>query len=53
MIPENFPDRKVRVLFLEDVPEDVEMEVRELSRAGLSVEIRVVADETGFVHALR
>nr|EDZ39226.1 MAG: Response regulator receiver modulated diguanylate cyclase/phosphodiesterase with PAS/PAC sensor(s) [Leptospirillum sp. Group II '5-way CG'] len=53
MIPENFPDRKVRVLFLEDVPEDVEMEVRELSRAGLSVEIRVAADETGFVHALR
>ena len=53
MIPENFPDRKVRVLFLEDVPEDVEMEVRELSRAGLSVETRVAADEPGFVQALR
>ncbi len=53
MIPESFPDRKVRVLFLEDVPEDVEIEVRELSRAGLSVETLAVADESGFIQALQ
>ncbi|MCL4461067.1 MAG: EAL domain-containing protein [Nitrospirae bacterium] len=52
MIFDDFSDRKVRVLFLEDVPEDVEIEVRELSRAGLSVETLVVAEEADFNNAL-
>lgn len=52
MIEENFPDRRIKVLFLEDVPEDVEIELRELSRAGLSVESRVAADEKTFIEAL-
>lgn len=52
MIQKNFPDRRVKVLFLEDVPEDVEIELRELSRAGLAVESRVAADEKTFIEAL-
>lgn len=52
MIPENFPDSRVKVLFLEDVPEDVEIELRELSRAGLTVESRVASDEKTFTEAL-
>jgi diguanylate cyclase (GGDEF)-like protein/PAS domain S-box-containing protein len=43
----------VRVLIVEDVADDAELEVRELKRAGLRVVHRVVADEEAFTAALR
>ena len=43
----------VRVLLAEDAAEDAALELRELKRAGLRVAHRVVADEQGFVSALR
>jgi diguanylate cyclase (GGDEF)-like protein/PAS domain S-box-containing protein len=46
------PDR-IRVLLAEDVPSDAELEVRELKRAGLRVEYRIVGDEDGFRRELR
>ena len=46
------PDR-IRVLLAEDVPSDAELEVRELKRAGLRVEYRIVGDEGGFRRELR
>lgn len=43
----------LRILFVEDVPSDVELEQRELSRAGLRFEGRVVDAREGFLAALR
>jgi len=43
----------IRVLLAEDVPSDAELEVRELKRAGLRVEHRIVSDEDGFRRELR
>ena len=43
----------VRVLLAEDVPADAELAVRELKRAGLRTQHRVVDDESGFEQALR
>jgi diguanylate cyclase (GGDEF)-like protein/PAS domain S-box-containing protein len=43
----------IRVLLAEDVPSDAELEVRELKRAGLRVEHRIVGDEVGFRRELR
>lgn len=42
----------IRVLLLEDNAADVELELRELKRAGLRFEHRAVDDEPGFIAAL-
>jgi diguanylate cyclase (GGDEF)-like protein len=42
----------IRVLMIEDLATDAELELRELRRAGLRVEACVVADETAFVEAV-
>jgi diguanylate cyclase (GGDEF)-like protein/PAS domain S-box-containing protein len=43
----------MRILLIEDVPTDAELEVRELKRAGLCVVHRVVDTEAGYRDALR
>jgi diguanylate cyclase (GGDEF)-like protein len=43
----------IRVLLTEDVPADVELEVRELKRAGLRFAHRVADSEQSFIAALR
>ena len=43
----------MRILLIEDVPTDAELEVRELKRAGLRVVHRVVDTEAGYRDALR
>src|SRR3972149_5239378 len=45
------PER-IRLLLVEDVATDAEIELRELKRAGLSVEHRLVDTEDGFRHEL-
>lgn len=47
------PARLVRVVLVEDNPADAELEVRELRRAGLQLEHRVVDSEDSFRGALR
>ncbi len=42
----------IKVLFVEDVRTDAELEVRELRRAGLKVEHRLVETESAFLSAL-
>ena len=42
----------LRILLLEDVPSDAELEVRELRRSGMSLEFRRVETEAGFREAL-
>ena len=46
-------DKELRVLIIEDVPRDAELEIRELKRAGLRVSHRVVETEQTFRDALR
>ena len=46
-------DRQLRVLLVEDVPTDAELEVRELKRAGLRVAYRIVDTEPAFRAAVR
>ena len=46
-------ERKLRILLVEDVPTDAELEVRELRRAGLRVTHHVVDTEQTFRAALR
>src|SRR5713101_3577224 len=43
----------LRVLLVEDVAADAELEVREIKRAGLRVSHRVVDSEKDFIRALR
>jgi diguanylate cyclase (GGDEF)-like protein/PAS domain S-box-containing protein len=43
----------IRVLLTEDVPADAELEIRELKRAGLRVQHRVVEGEESFIEALQ
>ncbi|MBI3919050.1 MAG: GAF domain-containing protein [Betaproteobacteria bacterium] len=43
---------RIRVLMVEDIATDAEMELRELRRSGMSVESRVVDTEDGFRRAL-
>ncbi|HSC05753.1 MAG TPA: EAL domain-containing protein [Steroidobacteraceae bacterium] len=45
--------REVRLLLVEDVPTDAELEIRELKRAGLHVVHRVVETEPAYREALR
>jgi signal transduction histidine kinase len=42
----------IRILILEDVPEDAELEQRVLSRAGVAFEAFTVDDRAAFLHAL-
>jgi diguanylate cyclase (GGDEF)-like protein/PAS domain S-box-containing protein len=42
----------VRILFVEDMPAEAELELRELKRAGMKVAHRVVETEESFVEAL-
>ena len=42
----------LRVLMVEDVPTEAELELRELKRAGLTVQSRIVTDETMFRDAV-
>ena len=44
---------ELRILMVEDVPTDAELEIRELKRAGLRVDHRLVDTEDGFRGALR
>jgi signal transduction histidine kinase len=46
------PRPRMRLLFLEDVPEDAELEQRALRRAGISFEALRVDDRAGLMHAL-
>jgi diguanylate cyclase (GGDEF)-like protein/PAS domain S-box-containing protein len=46
-------DPTVRVLFVEDVPTEAELELRELKRAGLSVAHKVVDTRDHFIEALQ
>ena len=46
------PAGPLRVLVLEDVPTDAELEIRELARAGLVADWRRVETEEGFREAL-
>ena len=45
------PER-IRILMVEDMPTDAELEVRELRRAGLAIEHRLVDTEQGFQSTL-
>ncbi len=45
--------KELRILLIEDVPTDAELEVRELKRAGLRVAHRVVDTEAAYREALR
>ncbi len=45
--------KELRILMIEDVPTDAELEVRELKRAGLHVVHRVVETEAAYREALR
>jgi diguanylate cyclase (GGDEF)-like protein/PAS domain S-box-containing protein len=44
---------RIRVLIAEDTPADAELQLRELKRAGLKTESKIVAAEAAFVSALR
>src|SRR4051812_12177225 len=44
--------RSLKVLVVEDVPEDAELLLRHLNRAGFSPEVVVTDSEEGFVRAL-
>ena len=46
-------ERNLRILLVEDVPTDAELEMRELKRAGLRVMHRIVETEQAFRAALR
>jgi diguanylate cyclase (GGDEF)-like protein/PAS domain S-box-containing protein len=46
-------EKELRILVIEDVPTDAEIEVRELKRAGLRVVHRVVDTEAAYREALR
>jgi diguanylate cyclase (GGDEF)-like protein len=46
------PPQAIRIVFVEDNPADAELELRELKRAGLRVEHRVVDTEPGFLGAI-
>lgn len=46
------PQQAIRIVFVEDNPADAELEMRELRRAGLRVEHRVVDTEPGFLGAI-
>jgi diguanylate cyclase (GGDEF)-like protein/PAS domain S-box-containing protein len=46
-------ETELRILMVEDVPTDAELEIRELKRAGLRVAHRLVDTEDGFRGALR
>jgi diguanylate cyclase (GGDEF)-like protein/PAS domain S-box-containing protein len=46
-------EKELRILMVEDVPTDAELEIRELKRAGLRVAHRLVDTEDGFRGALR
>jgi len=46
-------EKELRILMIEDVPTDAELEVRELKRAGLRVAHRVVDTEAAYRDALR
>ena len=46
-------DKELRILLVEDVPADAELEVRELKRAGLRVAHRLVETEEAFRSALK
>jgi diguanylate cyclase (GGDEF)-like protein/PAS domain S-box-containing protein len=46
-------EKELRILMIEDVPTDAELEIRELKRAGLRVTHRIVDTEEAFRLALR
>jgi diguanylate cyclase (GGDEF)-like protein/PAS domain S-box-containing protein len=46
-------EAELRILMIEDVPTDAELEIRELKRAGLRMAHRLVDTEAGFRDALR
>ena len=46
-------DKELRILMIEDVPHDAELEIRELKRAGMRVAHRLVETEGAFREALR
>ena len=46
-------EKELRILMIEDVPADAELEIRELKRAGLRVTHRVVETEAAYREALR
>jgi len=46
------PPQAIRIVLVEDNPADAELELRELRRAGLRVEHRVVDTEPGFLGAI-
>ena len=41
-------EKELRILIVEDVPTDAELEVRELKRAGLRVAHRIIETEEAF-----
>ncbi len=46
------PKKRLKILLLEDVPTDAELELRELARAGILFESRVVSDREAFQEGL-
>ena len=52
MIDEVVSGRSLKILLLEDVPTDAELELRELARAGILFESRVVSDRELFKKTL-
>lgn len=46
-------DKELRILLIEDVPTDAELEIRELKRAGMRIVHRVVDTEKAFRETLR
>lgn len=46
------PVGKLRILFLEDIPSDVEIAVRELRKGGMEFDYESSDDRTGFIHKL-
>lgn len=45
--------RTVKILILEDIPEDAELAIRELEKGGFIVKAKVVDDEGGFTAGIR
>ena len=52
MLDEIVPSRRIKILLLEDIPADAELELRELLKAGILFESRVVVDRESFQKTL-
>ncbi|MHB1605560.1 MAG: sensor domain-containing protein [Leptospirales bacterium] len=52
MVDDIVPSRMIKILLIEDVPTDAELELRELLKAGIIFESRVVSDRDSFKKSL-